>query len=217
MRARAAYISSFGTSGILVASALLVLAMASALVAFRGWPEGLPTGERVTAVPVAPSAGSATGLREPARALAPAGRSDGTRAAGASSTAASGGSTVGLYKDSAVEAGSGQVGGMIKVPVVTDPQPVVPLPPPSTGPQQTGAPAGGQPPSAPPRDAPPKGDLVPEVPAAPSPGTLQGTTDGLISTPPEGSAVVDQVTTVGPLGAIQQQLADQIEAVTAAP
>src|SRR2546423_14397787 len=40
MRARAAYISSLGTTGILVASALLMLGMVSAIVAFNGWPAG---------------------------------------------------------------------------------------------------------------------------------------------------------------------------------
>lgn len=51
MRARAAYISSFGTTGILVAAALLMLAMVSALVAFRGWPGGVP-GDTVGSVPL---------------------------------------------------------------------------------------------------------------------------------------------------------------------
>jgi hypothetical protein len=40
MRARAAYISSLGTTTILVCAALLLLAVGSALVAFRGWPGG---------------------------------------------------------------------------------------------------------------------------------------------------------------------------------
>lgn len=38
MRADRAYIASLGTTGVLVASAVLLLAVVSALVAFRGWP-----------------------------------------------------------------------------------------------------------------------------------------------------------------------------------
>src|SRR3954463_847698 len=38
MRARFAYISSLGTTAILVAAALLMLAVVSAIVAYRGWP-----------------------------------------------------------------------------------------------------------------------------------------------------------------------------------
>jgi hypothetical protein len=38
MRASRAYIAGFGTTSVLVASALLLLAVVSALVAFRGWP-----------------------------------------------------------------------------------------------------------------------------------------------------------------------------------
>jgi hypothetical protein len=39
MRASRAYIAGFGTTSILVASSLLLLAVVSALVAFRGWPD----------------------------------------------------------------------------------------------------------------------------------------------------------------------------------
>jgi hypothetical protein len=39
MRASRAYIAGFGTTGVLVASSLLLLAVVSALVAFRGWPD----------------------------------------------------------------------------------------------------------------------------------------------------------------------------------
>ena len=51
MQARAAYIRSIGTTGILVAAALLMLATVSALVAYEGWP-GTAGGEPVTSVPV---------------------------------------------------------------------------------------------------------------------------------------------------------------------
>jgi hypothetical protein len=39
MRARSAYIRSFGVTGILVAAALLMLAIVSAIVAFDRWPD----------------------------------------------------------------------------------------------------------------------------------------------------------------------------------
>jgi hypothetical protein len=53
MRARVAYISSLGTTAILVAAALLMLAVVSAIVAFRGWP-GNATGAPVQTVALAP-------------------------------------------------------------------------------------------------------------------------------------------------------------------
>ena len=46
MRADRAYIAGLGTTGVLVASALLLLAVVSALVAFRGWP-GTDVGEDI--------------------------------------------------------------------------------------------------------------------------------------------------------------------------
>src|SRR3954447_7665301 len=55
MRARIAYISSLGTTAILVAAALLMLAVVGALVAFRGWP-GSANGAVVQPVPLAPGA-----------------------------------------------------------------------------------------------------------------------------------------------------------------
>src|SRR5215208_14623 len=51
MRARAAYISSVGTTSILVVAAVLLLGVVSALVAFRGWP-GHTAGDAVASVPV---------------------------------------------------------------------------------------------------------------------------------------------------------------------
>src|ERR687893_1741403 len=38
MRASRAYIAGFGTTGVLVGSALLLLVVVSTLVAFQGWP-----------------------------------------------------------------------------------------------------------------------------------------------------------------------------------
>src|SRR3954452_14700376 len=51
MRARVAYISSLGTTAILVAAALLMLAVVGAIVAFRGWP-GAANGADVQSVPL---------------------------------------------------------------------------------------------------------------------------------------------------------------------
>lgn len=51
MRARVAYISSLGTTAILVAAALLMLAVVGAIVAFRGWP-GAANGSDVQSVPL---------------------------------------------------------------------------------------------------------------------------------------------------------------------
>jgi hypothetical protein len=51
MRARVAYISSLGTTAILVAAALLMLAVVGAIVAFRGWP-GAANAAGVQSVPL---------------------------------------------------------------------------------------------------------------------------------------------------------------------
>lgn len=66
MQARAAYIRSFGTTSILVAAAVLILATVSALVAYRGWP-GSDRAEGVTSVPLQPPqpAGEVRALRGP--------------------------------------------------------------------------------------------------------------------------------------------------------
>ncbi len=58
MRARVAYISSLGTTAILVAAALLMLAIVGALVAFRGWP-GNANGAVVQRVPLGQGTGAA--------------------------------------------------------------------------------------------------------------------------------------------------------------
>jgi hypothetical protein len=58
MRARVAYISSLGTTAILVTAALLMLAVVGTIVAFRGWP-GAANGAGVQSVPLAPPPASA--------------------------------------------------------------------------------------------------------------------------------------------------------------
>src|SRR5690349_1222888 len=55
MRARVAYISSLGTTAILVAAALMLLAVVSAIVAFRGWPGSATGSAGVQSVPLAPN------------------------------------------------------------------------------------------------------------------------------------------------------------------
>ncbi|MEA2450558.1 MAG: hypothetical protein QOG63_2490 [Thermoleophilaceae bacterium] len=62
MRARAAFISSLGTTGILVAAALLMLAVVSALVAFRGWPGGMS--DSVASVPAGNAGGTPVALTQ---------------------------------------------------------------------------------------------------------------------------------------------------------
>lgn len=54
MRARFAYITSLGTTAILVAAALLMLGVVGAIVAFHGWP-GSAAGKGVRALPLAPA------------------------------------------------------------------------------------------------------------------------------------------------------------------
>jgi hypothetical protein len=63
MRARAAYISSLGTTTILIVAAVLMLALVSALVAFHGWP-GTAVGSEVRSVPLAPREAAATHVRK---------------------------------------------------------------------------------------------------------------------------------------------------------
>jgi hypothetical protein len=62
MRARAAVIPTLSTTGILLAASLLMLAVVSALVAFRGWPGG--TGDSVASVPVGAGAHTPVALAQ---------------------------------------------------------------------------------------------------------------------------------------------------------
>ena len=108
MRARVAYISSLGTTAILVAAALLMLAVVGAIVAFKGWP-GAANGAEVQPVPLTSplSRASATLVANRAshRAVVRSSRVVATRAAGRLSTA-------GLVK----QVGPGPaVGGIVKV------------------------------------------------------------------------------------------------------
>ena len=63
MRARAAYIHSLGTTGILIASALLMMAIVSTIVAFRSWPVTGGSTD-VQSVPLSPAQLSSSTLRK---------------------------------------------------------------------------------------------------------------------------------------------------------
>jgi hypothetical protein len=116
MRARFAYISSLGTTAILVAAALLMLAVVSAIVAFRGWPGGSGDGGQVQSVPLAPG-GAAQRVALVRRG---AGIARGVeRSARASRVAAPRASTAGLVKTAAT--GPRTVPGLVMVPVASAP------------------------------------------------------------------------------------------------
>ena len=100
MRARAAYISSLGTTGILVSSALFMLAMVSALVAFRGWP-GMTPGSGVQAIPLQSSHSApfvSVGRPTPPQVVRTAAFASQSKAAAASAPAARNATTAGLVK-----------------------------------------------------------------------------------------------------------------------
>jgi hypothetical protein len=135
MRARVAYISSLGTTAILVAAALLMLAVVGAIVTFRGWP-GAANAEGVQSVPLTSPLTRASATLVATR---PNRRSRGVvRSRGGAVKGAGRLSTVGLVK----QVGPGAVGGVVKVtsgpgPSIhgTFPQPSRPIPsfPPPTG------------------------------------------------------------------------------------
>src|SRR3954463_9918815 len=133
MRPRVAYISSLGTTAILVAAALLMLVLVGALVAFRGWP-GSANGAVIQPLPLGTSA-------TPARAIpvrpAPAAKRI-VRVGSVSRLAASRArlSTAGLVKRPTAATVSG---------LVMTPAPAAPMTPTSPSP-----PSGGPPPSPPP-------------------------------------------------------------------
>src|SRR2546423_11436655 len=108
MRARVAYISSLGTTAILVAAALLMLAVVGAIVAFRGWP-GAANGAGVQSVPLTSPLTRASATLLATRAHRGGGV---VRARGAAATKGAGRlSTVGLVK----QVGPGPVPGIVKV------------------------------------------------------------------------------------------------------
>ena len=157
MQARAAYIRSIGTTGILVAAALLMLATVSALVAYEGWP-GSVGSDSVTSVPVETPRDvsvvrSATEV--PVAAV--------TRVAARASAAAAA-TTSGVVRD--VTARGPSTVGLVKVqasPAPAAPDPVAATPAPAPGPPASpvGSPAAPAPPSV----------AIPEPLPAPVDGT----------------------------------------------
>ena len=179
MRARAAYISSIGTTGILVAAALLMLALVSALVAFHAWPGG--TSDSVASVPVPAAAGSSDGLgtvrtvktrRVAVKRVAPAHRAAPDRRP---VTAA------GLVKVTTVHAAPTD---LVKVP----PGVHMTLPPISTPVIRTTPPVGPPGPADPVPSDPQR--PLPDSPLPP-PEQLEQAVDGLVGPLPEGSPDVD--------------------------
>ena len=152
MQGRAAYIRSFGTTGILVAAALLMLTTVGALVAYDGWPERT-VGEPVTSVPVQtlPGSGTARSFRRTSPAAA---RLVARAAASAAATAP----VPGLVRvaGAGVASGGASTVGLVKMP----PQPATSE---AAPPAATAAP----PPVLEPAPLPPTDPLPPlEVPLA---------------------------------------------------
>jgi hypothetical protein len=173
MRSRAAFISSFGTTGILVAAALLMLAMVSALVAFRGWPGGVE--DSVSSVPITQQAQTPVELTQVRHVAAPR---TAVKRVGAPT------------RRSTVVRPRGSTAGLVKEVIVTRPAPpsIVKVPPGiRMGPDSGRVPTG---PAQPPRVAPlgdppadPPRPIVPvpvtELPPGTSPGELDDALDGL--------------------------------------
>jgi hypothetical protein len=182
MRARAAYISSIGTTGILVAAALLMLALVSALVAFHAWPGG--TGDSVASVPVPAAAGSSGRLdtvrtvkarRVAVKRPAPAHRAAPERRPV---------TATGLVKVTTVRSAPTD---LVKVP----PGVHMTLPPISTPVIRTTPPVGPPGPADQvPRDPPHPFPDSP-LPPGPTPDQLEQAVDGLVGPLPEGSPAVD--------------------------
>jgi pyruvate/2-oxoglutarate dehydrogenase complex dihydrolipoamide acyltransferase (E2) component len=195
MRARVAYISSFGTTTILVAAALLILAVGGALVAFNGWP-GAASNAKVDSVSLDPAAPAraATPARARPAAARPAARPAATPARPASRRATS---TAGLVKRTPVAGPGSVVPGIVMIQddrVVVAPDPAPPAAQESGGPDNA-VPA--QPGEAPrivdPNELPDAGGLLPVggIPLPPPPPVVDL---GGVAGP---GGVIDPVTMVG--------------------
>jgi hypothetical protein len=159
MRARVAYISSLGTTAILVAAALLMLALVGALVAFRGWP-GSANGAVVQPVPLGPGTGAArTVLIRPVAATRPVVR---VRSFAALAVTRARVSTAGLVK---------RPGPAVVQGLVMDPAPAATMSPATPQSRGGSSPPDVQPAVAPP-PAPSPGDPSPvSPPSNPLPGS----------------------------------------------
>jgi hypothetical protein len=201
MRARVAYISSLGTTAILVAAALLMLALVGALVAFRGWP-GSANGAVVQRVPLGPGSGAArTVLIRPAAATKRVVRVRSFTARAASRARVS---TAGLVKDPGPPAASGIV--MAPVSTVTmspaapesrgsDPAPTVQQPPQPPQPPAPGDPTQvGNPPSNPVSGIPLLDPNAPgPAPSSDQVATMVGELIASAPPPPSMGAIVDNL------------------------
>jgi hypothetical protein len=183
MRARVAYISSLGTTAILVAAALLMLAVVGALVAFHGWP-GSANGAVVQPVPLGSGGDRASTLI--VRPVASTGRV--VRVGSFSRLAASRArlSTAGLVKRAAPAVASG---------LVMDPVPAATMRPASPGSRGGSNPAPAVTPAiGPPQgsgDPTPVGDPGGQLPGVPS--VAPGSPPSTAPQPPSSDAVVAMV------------------------
>lgn len=204
MRARVAYISSLGTTAILVAAALLMLAVVGAIVAFRGWPGGA-NGSGVQSVPLAPPSANANAVlvRPVAFTRRVVRLSVRPAALVAVASRRTAGSTAGLVKQPS--AGGPPVQGlvMVSVPTVTM-HPASPRSGGSSGgpsvPSPVGAPGGPGPGQAPVPVSPGGQIALPAVPLPPPPSGSPGSdelsvvVDGLLgSAPPPPVAAVEHL------------------------
>jgi hypothetical protein len=153
MRARGAYIRSFGVTGLLVTAAFIMLAIVSAIVAFNGWPSDAAA-SRVDSValdvPVATSAPEATVVL--VRPDPPAAQ----RAASATRTRAS-----------RAASGSRAAPTALTVPPDSLQQQSAPAPAPAPEPAPAAQPA-------------PEAPAAPAAPAAPRPGDTLGAVTGTV-------------------------------------
>jgi hypothetical protein len=200
MRARVAYISSLGTTAILVAAALLMLAVVGAIVTFRGWP-GAANADGVQSVPLTPSLTRASARLVATRVHRPRAvvRSAGARAVSARSGRLS---TVGLVK----VVGPRTLPGVVKVTGGPGPsirsvspspaRPSVPSFPPPTGRNPVTVPV----PSASSGDGSGGPVNLPGASgAAPVTGQVTGVAGQVVADVPSPSAAVESVRDVLPI------------------
>jgi hypothetical protein len=186
MRVRVAYISSLGTTAILVAAALTLLIVVGTIVAFTGWP-GSADSSGVQSVPLTPTA-------PPARAAlvrrAPVARHVVRTAP--SHPATRRGSTAGLVK--AARTRKQIVPGLIMVPThAALPMAPHPLDAAPTPPYQAPAPA-----PATPRDAPSGEDGANPVPDTGGAFTIPSLNQGVPTPPDPVATLVDGLLSGGP-------------------
>ena len=188
MRAGKAYISSLGTTGVLIASSLLLLTVVGALVAFDRWPsQAVATPETVAIAEPAERARNTGASTASAAAIAPRSlqRAGTTAAAPVATARAATGTATGA---GLVESGAATAQIPAADPVVaTQPAPDT-VPPPAAGAPDTASEPTAVPgrpgPSAPDRgpDLPSLDPLLPGEGSAPGPEALSGTTAAIDGT-----------------------------------